>query len=303
MADNLIKKALIDYIYKTIQLSKYKLKPIENEDDLKIMKEREHYVAPHYMGYNYLLVFIRHNFTNHSYFVNRRDLKFKKEHVHLEEIELKDTTLTAHVDIYDGTIIDGLFLNKNSFLITDSFSLAGESLCGEDMKNKLLKVSQYFDSFVDCKYSDIEFHFNKLYKYYDMKNLVYNVMTKEEWNTKGVIFYPVKSGIKLFFYFTMESIKNTKYAIFEVRKTEIPDVYDLYLYDKKSVLKKFGIAYVPSQQISHHCKKIFEAEQKKNINMKCRYSLEHNKWIPEEIAKKKPDTQDTINKITGIKVI
>lgn len=300
--DNMVKKTIIDYIFKSIQLSKFRLKSIDNEEDLKYLKDHVHYVSPHYNGYSYLLVFTRKEHNNYGYYIDRKNLKFKKEHVHLEEIKLQDTNLNAHVDTYDGTLIDGIFINKNTFLIMDVYMLAGETLYDDDMKNKLLKAQQYFDTYIDTTYSDVEFHFNIYYKYYDLKNLVYNTMTKSKWPTKGLIFHPAKSGVKYYYYFTMESIKNTKYAVFTVRKTDIPDVYDIFLYDKKNTLKKYGIAYVPGKQISHQCKKLFEENTsddkgKKELIMKCKYAEEQNKWIPEEISKKKTDTLEFVKQV------
>lgn len=66
-----------------------------------------------------------------------------------------------------------------------------------------------------------------------------------------------------------------------LRKTEQPDIYDLY--EQENSLQKMGIASVPSLMLSKMLRAIF-----KNLNVatsvpfKCRYEEQFQKWIPVE---------------------
>ena len=72
--------------------------------------------------------------------------------------------------------------------------------------------------------------------------------------------------------------KNKKIGIFEVRKTQIPDVYDMYLSNEENKLVRQGIAHIPNMKISHLCQDIFR-DKNKQI-MSCIHSQKFNKWIP-----------------------
>ena len=72
--------------------------------------------------------------------------------------------------------------------------------------------------------------------------------------------------------------------IFEMKRTKQPDVYELYLEDKK-----INIAYVPSQQCSTMCKSFFE-NGCKAVNVICEYDVSKNKWKPKRLSSHKPDS-------------
>jgi hypothetical protein len=75
-----------------------------------------------------------------------------------------------------------------------------------------------------------------------------------------------------------EAEKSKNIGTFEVRKTDIPDVYDLYLTNQENKLVRQGIAHIPNMKISHLCQDIFR-DKNKEI-MKCIHFQKFNKWIP-----------------------
>jgi hypothetical protein len=84
---------------------------------------------------------------------------------------------------------------------------------------------------------------------------------------------------------------------FEIKKTDIIDVYKLFLADKikkdgKTILKskKIDIAYIPTMDCSNMCKKLFEINNDR-ILINCSFIKEKNKWLPinQELIKKYPD--------------
>ena len=87
--------------------------------------------------------------------------------------------------------------------------------------------------------------------------------------------------------------KSNNIGIFEVRKTDIPDVYDLYLTSQEKKLVRLGIAHIPNMKISHMCQDIFRYKNKEV--MKCVHFQKFNKWIPmSKIDNEKIDNIDII---------
>ena len=93
-------------------------------------------------------------------------------------------------------------------------------------------------------------------------------------------------------------------AVFEIKETEISDVYELYLlkYNKntKSVkLKKTSIAYIPTADCSNMCRNIFKNKKDNTrILINCSYNFDKKKWVPCSLANdvKRPEFIHKVNK-------
>ena len=61
----------------------------------------------------------------------------------------------------------------------------------------------------------------------------------------------------------------------------MPDIYNLYTYDNKNNLIKYGIALVPNIKISNYLYNGFK-ENPNNLDMRveCKFSTIFNKWSP-----------------------
>lgn len=84
---------------------------------------------------------------------------------------------------------------------------------------------------------------------------------------------------------------------FEMKKTEQPDVYKLFLVrqvEKILKTKKIGIAYIPTLECSKMCRELTQETGK--VLMKCVYEERVGKWKPMEIDTKKkcPDYYSTL---------
>ena len=82
---------------------------------------------------------------------------------------------------------------------------------------------------------------------------------------------------------------NPELYVFEMKKTDKPDVYDLNIVtpaSDKTKLKrlKIGIAYVPSKNRSNWCKSLFETTDAVLVN--CIYHDDKQKWEPVNLDKK-----------------
>jgi hypothetical protein len=82
-------------------------------------------------------------------------------------------------------------------------------------------------------------------------------------------------------------------VVFEIKKTDISDVYELYLlkYNKNTKnikLKKVSIAYIPTADCSNLCRNIFKDNKNKSrMLVNCSYNFEKKKWVPCSFAKEK----------------
>ena len=54
-----LKNKIIDFIFGSFDLSKFRYNMLTSLQKLDFLKENEHYVTPNFYGYNYLLVFLQ----------------------------------------------------------------------------------------------------------------------------------------------------------------------------------------------------------------------------------------------------
>ena len=81
---------------------------------------------------------------------------------------------------------------------------------------------------------------------------------------------------------TISTVEIKSYAVFKILKTDKPDIYQLYLLEKKQP-KLHGIALIPNIKISKMMRLIFKDNQL-NCKMRCTYSKIFERWIPKEVV-------------------
>jgi hypothetical protein len=70
-------------------------------------------------------------------------------------------------------------------------------------------------------------------------------------------------------------------VVFQILKTEIPDIYNLYCIDEKRNLIKNSIALVPNLKISHYLYNTFKSNPNNlGLKVECKYSKIFEKWTP-----------------------
>lgn len=328
-----IKKQLIDYIYNNIEMSKYRYKLLEYEYDLSLLKENNFLISPNYNGITSLLVFVKMNNKYYSYTVDRRTLSYDYKRVDYEKVRMLPIKIRLDNYIYAGTIIDGVLLyrmNKGikTFVINDIYYFRGERL-QENIQNKMINISKYLEiNYVkDTILNDVELIVNTVYKLSDIKKLVNNIIPKSLFNhsIKGIAFYPETTGTKLIYLYNNCTINdntsivintknetktneiktpnksNNKFIVFRFKKTDIIDVYELSLCDKKITkddktfikYKKVDIAYIPTKECSDMCKAFLKNDQCALVE--CEYLSNKDKWLPIRLSNaKQPDSFDMI---------
>jgi hypothetical protein len=365
------KKQCVDYIYETIDISRFKYEMLRFESELPQLLEKRYYVSANFSGNNCFLIFTKIKDKYHQFLIDRKTLSYNSEKVVLSQVRITPINVKLDINIYKekGSIFDGIFItgknNSKTFIITDVYAFKGQDMTNTPIDSKLLQVMTYFSS--NYKPSDRENNLsiiiNKLYPISSIDTLINNTIPKiKEFVVKGICLYPEKSSTKLVYmfdnatntedtrlpvknfrentrtktdsppqneynprqqsqsinesqniipsvvkkiekevYIPKAGTKDTDY-IFEMKKTEIVDVYNLNVVEPttnegKKVFKrvKIGLALVPGMERSVWCQELFEdGNNTSGCLVNCKFHIEKQKWQPIQIAEgaKRPSTSD-----------
>jgi len=203
-----IKNRIMDYVFRSIELSRFKFKLIEFEHDLPLLKERKFFVSPNFNGIHSLLVFIKLQDEYYSCIIDRRTLNYDRNRIEIDKVKMIPIQVRLDKSIYDGTIIDGVLLYNNingmkNFVINDIYFFRGINICDERMDNKMINFSTFINAYFkqDDVTNNINFIQNKLYILQDIQQLVNVYIPKSKYNNsiKGLSFYSEYSGTKLIY--------------------------------------------------------------------------------------------------------
>lgn len=313
ISDDEVKSKVIDYLYNTLNLSKYRYVILNNIQKLKFLQDNEHYVSPNYKGHNYFLIFMTIQNKSLCILLDRRKLSYHKNQVDMNSLQIIKIIINTSSNIYSGTIFEGKIIQKENeyyFLIQDCFCLSNKKIIDMEIEQKM----QYLNDIVKASFSgstictNFSFKINKLYKYNELEKLIYEIIPNCGITSNGIIFYPKLSGIVVLFidkkvekveieskqnevvinrsfdiiYNFKEFLnsrtysyeKDQKMKILWINKSPITDVYNLY---EKKGQPKIGIAHIPNLKISHYCLKNITNEI---VQCTCVYSNKFHKWIP-----------------------
>jgi len=303
------KNKIIDYLFNTIDISKYRYNLLDSTQQLNFLKLNEHYVSPNFKGYNYLLIFYRYNNQPYCAAVDRKNLSYHRDKVDIKKVPIFKIKVMTSQSIFRGTIMDCKLI-KNNMIIKDCFQVMGNMLIDMDMIEKMT----YLDSIIINQFqkdycSNFKLKINKLYRYNMLEEVIKNIIPKCSLEIQGLIFFPKQSGVSIIFvekstqsetkveitnntvdlnasYHMIHDLKNfllSREYSYEsngkkknllVKKTLISDVYDLF--DTSSNDEKIGIAHIPNIKISKYC---YENIKDESI-CQCIFNKDFNKWIP-----------------------
>ena len=151
--------------------------------------------------------------------------------------------------------------------------------------SNILKTSYKYNDFMNVCHIQIQSFF--LYHHLEM--------VKKNTN-KQLIFHPEYNTTK-YIYYLNEIPRTTSYIInrkqvFEIRKTSLPDVYELWCI-KNNKLSKNSIATISTLKTSLFARKIFkENHSHKTLYVICQYQQKFNinGWVPIKLSNNtKPD--------------
>jgi len=298
------KERVIKYIFSNIVLDKYKYNLIRNDLDLDFICVNNPYFGFNYYGYNNLLVFTKFNDSYYSFFIDRKTLSYNMHKVDPSKVHISQVNLEIQDELYNGTIFDGILNDNNgkmTYIITDAYYIAGQSFEEMNYKDKMKYIKENIPPKIKINKNtdNITILVEDVHVYSDLQaitNIVENtVRTDNKISARGLIFYPEKSGIKYILTLKMnkqhKSIDEKKYssrenqpevvprnsmkdskileptaktAIMLLKKTDMPDVYNVALRKTKKKMENIGIACIPTFKISKLCKTFFEKSSRKS---------------------------------------
>ena len=307
------KNNIIDYLFNTIDISKYRYNLLENITQLNFLKLNEHYISPNFKGSNYFAIFNKYNNIPYCAFIDKKNLSYHREKIDIKKIPIFKVKINTSPSIFRGTIID-CKLNKNIMIIKDCFQMMGNMIIDMDMCEKMLYIDSIIIEQFQKNYSNnFTFKINKLYKNNMLHELITNIIPKCSIDIQGLIFLPKQSGVSIIFidkntqivdiksdasnasnisntsntsntsYHIIHDLKNFllsrtyAYELTGVKKNlmvERTDIMDVYnVYENTN---KLGIAHIPNMKISQYCN---ENIKEKEL-CQCVFYNNFNKWIP-----------------------
>ncbi|AYV79235.1 MAG: hypothetical protein Faunusvirus6_13 [Faunusvirus sp.] len=293
--DYAIKHSILNHIYTTTSITHYN--EIISDVELNYLKNNKYSVTPNYEGTGYLLCFITIKESKYCVLVNRKSLITKYEDINAVDADIISIKLRVADNTYNGTIFDGKLIKFDgvtTYIIFDQYMLNGDVL-NMGLLNRIKQADSFVkDIKIDKNMSPIDLKITRLHKYDELNELIGKIKASK-YDINGLIFIPdCEKEMQLYIYTNKKPIKDTNiYAIFEIHKTNTPDVFELYI-KSEGKYTKYGIAYIPTIQDSHYCKKLFMDKNK--LVMRCKYSHKFGKWTPLD------ETTDMVDTDTAIKM-
>jgi hypothetical protein len=206
------------------------------------------------------------------------------------DIKIYSVKFRFDTDLYDGTIFQGKLTMNNKecwiFIISDIYCERSNTLTNQSFSKRLnristiLKTKYKYDDFMNVCHIQVKSFF--LYHHVEM--------IKKD-SKKKLLFIPEYSNQTRYRYYLDESVKevkneNKRDMVFEIRKTDLPDVYELWYYKNNKMVKN-SIATISTMKTSLFVRKLFESN-KKQIYVLCKYRDTFNikGWIPYEESTK-----------------
>ena len=305
-----IKTKIIDYLFNSIELYKFRYKMLDNLQQLEFLKDNTHYVSPNFKGYNYFLIFMKIDNSSYCLAIDKKKITYQKNKLNVNMTKIIRLNIKTTNTLFRGSIFDCKFINNNTMIIKDCYKLMGNSLLQMEIKDKLLYLNNIVNNQIhNNPYFDIKF--NKLYEYTELNNLIKNIIPKCKYNIQGLVFFPLYSGITIIYtnntnknnkpllenndnvenvtYNLITDIKNIlknrKYYYEKegekktllIERTDISDVYNVFENDIR-----LGIAHIPNMKTSEYCRNnLAEGNSKKFY---CIFNNKYKKWLPLSIC-------------------
>jgi len=204
---------LINWIYSTVDLSKFKYEIIQFDNELPRLIKQKHYVSANFFGSSTLLVFTKIKDRYYTYTVERKTLSYTQNKIDYDKVKI-DTRIKLRLDpsVYMGTIFDGTIVKQRNgetnFIITDVYYFAGQDFTQTSIDNKMFTLKKYLESNYNSndKMNNMTLILNRLYEMKEIDHVVKSVIPSiKDFQIKGLCFYPEISGTKFIFLFGNET--------------------------------------------------------------------------------------------------
>ena len=258
-----IKSHLLDYLYNKIEVGEHKYTIIKNIGDIYDLKSKKYYISSNSCGINAMIIFLRKDGEYLSYLIDRRSISYNRQSLNKSSVRITEIKLAVDLKLYDGTILDGIIVDSDTnmisnsetktnlmnFMITDVFVLGGKSLITLDYKKKMYMSNLMFEKLInnEDKTNTVKINISRPYEMNEIKELFAHDINLgiKKFNIKGIIFYPQYSGTKLIYIFDKQDEQHKTELIERKGKIDLIDDSDLlqdnYEYSEKKRIFKFEL--------------------------------------------------------------
>lgn len=208
-----LNKSLIEWIFESVDVSKYNYKIFQNKQDLSQLLTGKHYLSGNYSGTNCFLTFTQHKGKYYSFLVERKMLSYSFEKINWDMLRITNINTMVDKAIYNGTVFNGVYFSKGDthrFTVTDIYRFKGTDYSAVDLKLKLSEVRSYLERIgsqlleTDKKNSNsskisLDIDVNQIYDMFEFDEVINTKLHNNTTMVRGICFYPNKSGTKLIF--------------------------------------------------------------------------------------------------------
>ena len=210
--DSSLSKQLIGSIFAQQNISNFKYEMIQYESDLSKLIRQKFFTSINFCGTNSLLVFTKIAGKHYCFSVERQTLSYNFSKIDYEKVKIDMRNLRLDIDIYNGTILDGILVKQSKkddlFIISDVYTFCGVNYTKIKLDDKLKMIIKYLQNNYDENHieNNILLSVNKIYPIIQTEHVIKNVMPSiKSLKSRGLCFYPEISDTKLIFLFNNDN--------------------------------------------------------------------------------------------------
>jgi hypothetical protein len=311
VAQNVVNKEAKEFILNQLK-TKYnfgisdKRAFILNSKSVYFLEKTQHIMSIKSSGTNYLLYFTNINNTNYCFFIDRKIAPgYTIPRIISTKFQFSDS-------VFSDTLLDGELVkndqNRWMFLITDLLVFEGQRL-EENIISRFNKLYNMLrDSYKINKDFDIcPLVVKRLFKYSEYDTLITQFIPSLSYKTKGIYFNTLnqKHANQLFLFpnehrqkntqkgryqkpredvkntqdnTSIENTDNTQGFVFKLCKTNMPEIYNLFVKDGPDIVKLDKPAYVHGIKNSRMIRKCLEGSDSTYVY--CSFNKKQSMWEP-----------------------
>ena len=211
---NDLSKQLVGSIFAQQNISNFKYEVIQYESDLSKLIRQKFFTSINFCGTNSLLVFTKISGKHYCFSVERQTLSYNFSKDDYSKVKLDMRNLRLDIDIYNGTILDGILVKQSKkddlFIISDVYKFCGVDYTKSKLDDKLKMIIKYLQNNYNQDHieNNILLSVNKIYPISQTEHIVNNVLPSiKTLKARGLCFYPEFSETKLIFLFNNDNKK------------------------------------------------------------------------------------------------
>jgi hypothetical protein len=255
---------------------------------INYLKINKHLVTLSSFGKKYYLFLTKINNKKYCFYINKKNNSIISVRYRFKDV------------YFNNTLLDGELLkdNNNQWIFSVIDIIIDRGNCTDryplnqrlEMLDDMIRNNFNYDANLDVAHLELKKYFE--YKY--INDIYENYKDKLSYRCSGMIFKNIIIYEKYLLYIfqenrTKKSItlskdhslnKSSDVITFSIKKTEFPDIYELYC-SKDDIMYKYGIASINTLACSIFVNNLFlNTSANSTLYVKCRYNKKFNKWTP-----------------------